>query len=34
MDKICCDKFWYSDILFWKHDEYCDENDEEDSSLF
>ena len=32
MDKICYDKIWYSDILFWKDDEYCDENDEEDSS--
>ena len=31
MDKICYDKAWYSDILFWQDDEYCDENDEGDS---
>ena len=32
MDKICYDKIWYSDILFWQDNEYCDDNDEEDSS--
>ena len=32
MNKVCIDKNWYSDMFFWQDDEYCDENDEKDSS--
>ena len=29
LNKVCYDKQWYSDILFWRDDEYCEQDDED-----